>query len=192
MKKTGDRIRMMCMVYSISQRTLSDISGVKLTVINKAARDVYLPGSDPLKKLAHALQVTKPWLAFGTGQIFTKPLVLLNLTSSTRKTRGARQGLLSPREAYNAVDKILAHEGVAACNAVRDEIRSDVRYYVCACNERHIMFAADALTIPGLEQFFEEKKVVVGDENPPNLYEAIELLYSDERDIEKIAYVDRA
>lgn len=185
MRKAGNRIRMMCMVYHMSQKGLSDISGVKLTVINKAARDIYLPRHLTLERLAQGLQVTEPWLAFGEGQIFTKRLVFLNLTTFARKTQGPGWRLPSPDEVYNAADYILTHEALAACNVIGDEIRTDVRYYMCTCNKRNIVFATDTLTAPGLERILKEKRVTVTVEAAPDLHRAVELIYSDERDIEK-------
>lgn len=193
----GERIRMMCTLYGISQATLSAISGVKLTVINKAARNVYVPGPQVLRSLSDGLCVSEPWFAFGSGQIFNRPVALVTLTAMTGKVQGSRRAMLSPQKTYDMASYLFDTEGVDTCRVVRDGAVSDLGYYVCHSRDgRFLIIAADIFTVPGMEQLLMERTdiTVARGRNLSDtvLLQTISKLYSTEKDMdEAIALVGR-
>ena len=193
----GERIRMMCTLYGISQATLSAISGVKLTVINKAARNVYVPGPQVLRSLSDGLCVSEPSFAFGSGQIFNRPVALVTITAMTGKVQGSRRAMLIPQKTYDMASYLFDTEGVDTCRVVRDGAVSDLGYYVCHSRDgRFLIIAADIFTVPGMEQLLMERTdiTVARGRNLSDtvLLQTISKLYSTEKDMdEAIALVGR-
>jgi len=195
----GDRIQMMCTLYGISQATLSAISGVKLTVINKAARNVYVPGPQVLRSLSGGLQVSEPWFAFGMGQIFNRPVALITLTALTGKVQGSRRAMLSPQKTYDIASYLFKTEGLNACRVVHDGVVSDVDYYICHSRDgRLLIIATDIFTVPAMERLLTEWTdiTVTKDRSQSDavLLQTISKLYFTEKDMdvdEAIALVGR-
>jgi len=157
-KTVGDRIKVLCSTLGISQQTIATLTGVKLTVINKAARNVYTPSIQVLRDIATGLMVSESWLAFGEGRIFPVPFVLLTVTVESGKQPGGRSHMMSPHDAHDLAEYVFGTESVRSCYVLRDVRRPDPVYYLCACDDLHcIIFAADSFTGPGLDQLLLER-----------------------------------
>ncbi len=192
----GNRIRLAATILGISQKTISTLSGVALTVINKASRDVYVPALPVLRDIAAGLRVSEPWLAFGDGHIFISPLVFLTLTADAGKVQGSRRPMMTPRDTHDLAAYIFDAERVDSCHVVRDILRPDPIFYVCSyADQNFIILAADSLTAPGIETLLHERESTINverlnaldddkdmddEDQPPALvlYLAISELYS--------------
>lgn len=160
-KTVGDRIKVLCSVLGISQQTIATLTGVKLTVINKAARNVYTPAIQVLRDIATGLMVSESWLALGEGRIFPGPFVLLTATVESGRQPGGRSQMMSAREAHDLVEYLFDAEGVESCSVVRDARRPDPLYYVCHRSQQDafLVLLSDRLTSPGIEALLVEKNI---------------------------------
>lgn len=160
-KTVGDRIKVLCSVLGISQQTIATLTGVKLTVINKAARNVYTPAIQVLRDIATGLMVSESWLALGEGRIFPGPFVLLTATVESGRQPGGRSQMMSARDAHDLVEYLFDAEGVESCSVVRDARRPDPLYYVCHRSQQDafLVLLSDRLTSPGIEALLVEKNI---------------------------------
>lgn len=193
-KTVGDRIKVLCSVLGISQQTIATLTGVKLTVINKAARNVYTPAIQVLRDIATGLMVSESWLALGEGRIFPGPFVLLTATVESGRQPGGRSQMMSARDAHDLVEYLFDAEGVESCSVVRDARQPDPLYYVCRSQQdAFLVLLSDRLTSPGIEALLVEKNIEASrisavdeeeDEEPSpalNIYISLSELYLPNR-----------
>lgn len=182
----ADRILLLCLMLGMSQQSIATITGIKLTVVNKAARGVYTPSIKVLRDIASGLKISEPWLVYGNGRIFSSRLVLLTVESDRNPGHGQRT--ISPQEIRSLASYVFDKEGVGSCYIVPDMRQTGKAYYVCACTAGHsVIFAADNLTMPGLNQLLTHRTdIETAVINAPSeeghtvskLYDAIKEMYS--------------
>jgi len=125
----SEKIKLLRLLFRISQSSLASRANIKTTVLNKLEQDKYTPPISVFEKLANVANVNLKWFLQDLGPIFTSKLVFTVL-SGEDVTRGSRsqKDLLDASYVEKVASYLLEKQYIESCCFLYSEKKC---YIIC-------------------------------------------------------------